>query len=232
MNYTYIREMVDALAEKKGIVTLSDDRFVLDKEVARQVLEEYWADYALSVFDSQQVIEVAAQHAVPLTQEDVRAILHELEEGVVSIDYEAIEEAICDYAHRVNWYDPERKVDYEAYNLPTCDWLIVLDRCGRPDHELPGWTTLSRDTAVQVVSNIYPVQGHSLAYAIRQAKAHDDAEREFYPDEVRHYSIYAVESFNPAKEDALEELRSIRRGTLLFSSEYDFFEGFGKTADN
>ena len=77
--------MVKALAQTPEIVTLTDDKFKLNEELARKVLATYWADYAVSIFDFRQVVRAAERNAVPVTPADVRKILHNVEEGVVSV---------------------------------------------------------------------------------------------------------------------------------------------------
>ena len=221
----YIEEMVKALAQTPDIVTLADgDNFQINEELARKVLEAYWADYAVSVFEFRQVVEAATRNAVPVTPVDVREILHNVEEGVVSVDHDALDEGVTDFGARFDWCDPETPIDYAAYTLKTCDWLIVLDRDGKdPEHELPGWTKLQNGKVVRVVDC-----QETLAQAILTAKAHDDAERDIYPDQKRSYIIHAVEYFIPKEDDALEKLEKLERSDAdVFHSEYDFYEGFG-----
>jgi hypothetical protein len=221
----YIEEMVKALAQTPDIITLADDdKFKIDEELARKVLEAYWSNYAVSVFEFRQVVEAAERNAIPVTPVDVREILHNVEEGVVSVDHDALDEGVTDFGARFDWCDPETPIDYAAYTLKTCDWLIVLDRDGKdPEHELPGWTKLQNGKVVRVVDC-----QETLAQAILTTKAHDDAERDIYSDQKRSYVIHAVEYFIPKEEDALEKLEKLEHSDAdVFHSEYDFYRGFG-----
>ena len=223
----YIEEMVKALAQTPEIVTLADDKFQLNEELARKALEAYWADYAVSVFEFRQIVEAAERNSVPVTPADVRKILHNVEEGVVSVDHNALDEGVTDFGMRFDWLEPDVPVDYEAYTLKTCDWLVVLHRKGNPNQELPGWDYLEGANAT--IRNVDSRE--SLADAIRFAKAHDKAEEIFLPSEERLYCVYAVESF-PSSYTVAAKVKLLKEivhtdNVRVFDSEYDSFEGFG-----
>ena len=236
--------MVHALKNAPNIITLEGDEPQLNTTVAKKALEEFWKNFAVSTFDFRQVVEAAENNAVPVTTADVRTILHEVEEGVVSVDHDALDEGVRDYAARFNWYrdDDEEPIDYTAYSLKTCDWLIVCERTGvAPDNELPGWTKLQNGKIVRVVD-----AEKTLDAAILTAKSHDDAEKEFSADldresslpdlfkmafskllPARTYSIYPVYSFNPQGENAVHELELVEKEEPIFDSAISSYPGFG-----
>ena len=219
----YIREMVKALAIAPNIVASGEGR--INDELARKILSEYWADYAVSIFEFRQVVEAATRNAIPVTPADVREILHNVEEGVVSVDHDALDEGVTDFGSRFDWCDPETPIDYEAYTLQTCDWLIVFDREGvQPDHELPDWNLLG-DKVVRVVDC-----KETLAQAILIAKAHDDIEKDAYPKQKRHYAIFSVPYFIPTHEKALGNLAKLEcEDNRVFNAKYNTYQGFGGT---
>ena len=218
----YIEEMVKALAQTPNIIARSDDEFQINEELARKTLEAYWSDYAVSIFEFRQVVEAAERNAVPVTPADVREILHNVEEGVVSVDHDALDEGVTDFGCRFDWVDPKTPIDYEAYTLKTCDWLIILDRDGdAPLHELPNWRLVG-EKVVRVVDC-----QETLAETILIAKAHYDAEIDLNPLQECRYSIYPVGFFIPAHEEAGEKLEKLERTNYVFNSQYNTYEGFG-----
>lgn len=129
MYATYIHEIVEAL--KKGNPGI-------DPKLAYDALARYWSDYAVSIFDVEDVCDAARANGVPMSQFEAREILYQAEEGQGSgLTKEGLEVAVQDWVDEFVWLKPEDPIDPAEFSLQTCDWAILA---GSSHNKLTGWS--------------------------------------------------------------------------------------------
>ena len=83
-----------------------DIRFKTDDIV--ESLREYWADYAVHIWHTQDVFFQTDQMALPMSQKAAREILKSIEDKIdceYGITWDTIDEAIQRWSENINWLD-------------------------------------------------------------------------------------------------------------------------------
>ena len=117
---TYIREMIEAIKNAKGISIEPDNRLY-------DVLSRMWGNYAVAIFDVNDVKEAAEMNDYPMSLSEAREILFQVEEAQQGgIDKAAIDSALEDWFEKFDWFGKETDpINPAEFNLKTCNWALV-----------------------------------------------------------------------------------------------------------
>ena len=205
---TYIREMVEAIIDTQGVLVESHDNRLYE------TLLRYWSDYAVSIFDVNDVKEAAEEEGCPMSLSAAREILYLAEEAHgkgADLSKASIQVAVEDWAREFKWFDSDDPIPYEEFNMGTCTWATVIVRK----------RGIAQDEVVISDPDL------SLAEVIRLAKKHDSAAQVTAIDEEeRFYAIFALDDSLKSEAPSISEVE--KSGLLVFETESSYFEGFGK----
>ena len=193
---TYIREMIDAIKTADGVSVEPDNRLY-------DVLSRMWSNYAVAIFDVNDVKEAAEMNDYPMSLSEAREILFQIEEGQQGgIDKAAIDSAVEDWFEKFDWFGKESDpINPTEFNLKTCNWAVVT-------HTLTdGAGTLKSMQKAQLVSH-----KASLSDVVEMIKSLD-------PDPALAYGIYVGHDWKAENELKLDIQQIADYGKLIWRSD-------------
>ena len=193
---TYIREMIEVIKKAKG-VSVEPDNHLYD------VLSSMWGNYAVAIFDVNDVKEAAEMNDYPMSLSEAREILFQIEEGQQGgIDKAAIDSAVEDWFEKFDWFGKESDpINPAEFNMKTCNWAIII-------HTLAdGVGTLQSMKKAQLISH-----NASLGDVIKMIRAFD-------PNPALAYGIYVGHHWKAENELKLDVQQVAEYGKLIWRSD-------------
>ena len=192
---TYIREMIEAIKTADG-VSVEPNNHLYD------VLSRMWGNYAVAIFDVNDVKEAAEMNDYPMSLSEAREILFQVEDGQQGgIDKVAIDIAVEDWFDRFDWFGESDPINPAEFNMKTCNWAVVT-------HTLAdGAGTLKSMQKAQLVSH-----KASLSDVVEMIKSLD-------PDPALAYGIYVGHHWKAENELKLDVQQVAEYGKLIWRSD-------------
>ena len=193
---TYIREMIEVIKKAKG-VSVEPDNHLYD------VLSSMWGNYAVAIFDVNDVKEAAEMNDYPMSMSKAREILFQIEEGQQGgIDKAAIDSAVEDWFEKFDWFGKESDpINPAEFNMKTCNWAIII-------HTLAdGAGTVKSMQRAQLISH-----NASLGDVIDMIKAFD-------PNPALAYGIYVGHQWKAENDLKLDVQQVAEYGKLIWRSD-------------
>ena len=193
---TYIREMIEVIKKAKG-VSVEPDNHLYD------VLSSMWGNYAVAIFDVNDVKEAAEMNDYPMSLSEAREILFQIEEGQQGgIDKAAIDSAVEDWFEKFDWFGKESDpINPAEFNMKTCNWAIIT-------HTLAdGAGTLKSMKKAQLISH-----NASLGDVVEMIKAFD-------PNPALAYGIYVGHQWKAENDLELDVQQVAEYGKLIWRSD-------------
>jgi hypothetical protein len=105
-----------------------------DQQKAFEIIEEFWKDYAMDVWDFQNVASEIINRGLPLSRGASREILAEMEKNLDSdqgFNWDTLHNAINKWLKDVSW---SKMTDEElaSFDEETCVWALVVNNKSRP----------------------------------------------------------------------------------------------------
>ena len=192
---TYIREMIEAIKNAKG-VSVEPDNHLYD------VLSRMWGNYAVAIFDVNDVKEAAEMNDYPMSLSEAREILFQVEDGQQGgIDKVAIDIAVEDWFDRFDWFGESDPINPAEFNMKTCNWAVVT-------HTLAdGAGTVKSMQKAQLISH-----NASLGDVVEMIKSLD-------PDPELAYGIYVGHHWKAENELEMDVQQVAEYGKLIWRSD-------------
>ena len=193
---TYIQEMIEAIKNAEG-VSVEPDNHLYD------VLSRYWSDYAVAIFDVNDVKEGAEMNDYPMSLPEAREILFQVEEGQQGgLDKTAVDTAVEDWFEKFDWFGKESDPIAPAeFNLKTCNWAVVT-------HTLAdGADTVKSMKKAQIISH-----NASLGDVVEMIKSFD-------ADPALAYGIYVGHHWKVESDLKLDIQQVAEYGKLIWRSD-------------
>lgn len=196
MHDTYIREMIEAIKNAKDVSVEPDNQLY-------DVLSRMWGNYAVAIFDVNDVKEAAEMNDYPMSLSEAREILFQVEEGQQGgIDKAAIDSAVEDWFEKFDWFGKEfDPINPAEFNLETCNWAVVT-------HTLEdGAGTVKSMKKAQLISH-----KASLGDVVEMIKSLD-------ADPALAYGIYVGHPWKAENELKLDVQQVAEHGKLIWRSD-------------
>ena len=192
---TYIREMIEAIKNAKGVSVEPDNRLY-------DVLSRMWGNYAVAIFDVNDVKEAAEINDYPMSLSEAREILFQVEDGQQGgIDKVAIDIAVEDWFDRFDWFGESDPINPAEFNMKTCNWAVVT-------HTLAdGAGTVKSMQKAQLISH-----NASLGDVVEMIKSLD-------PDPELAYGIYVGHHWKAENELEMDVQQVAEYGKLIWRSD-------------
>ena len=105
-----------------------------DQQKAFEIIEEFWKDYAMDVWDFENVASEIINRGLPLSRGASREILAEMEKNLDSdqgFNWDTLHNAINKWLKDVSW---SKMTDEElaSFDEETCVWALVVNNKSRP----------------------------------------------------------------------------------------------------
>ena len=102
-----------------------------DQQKAFEIIEAFWLDYAMDVWDKKSILPVFIEHGIPASQAAIREILAEMEKNLsyeLGLTADSRDEAFSQWGKKMffKWLsltDDERAEFHEK----TCRWAVVAE---------------------------------------------------------------------------------------------------------
>ena len=109
-----------------------------DQQKAFEIIEEFWKDYAMDVWDFQNVASEIINRGLPLSRGASREILAEMEKNLDSdqgFNWDTLHSAINKWLENVSW---SKMTDEElaSFNEESCAWAVVINDKSKPVVEI------------------------------------------------------------------------------------------------
>jgi hypothetical protein len=127
MTTRYASDVAQKLVDE---LLISED----DQQKAFEIIEEFWKDYAMDVWDFQNVASEIINRGLPLSRGASREILAEMEKNLDSdqgFNWDTLHNAINKWLKNVSWSkmtDEELASFYEE----SCAWAVVINDKSKP----------------------------------------------------------------------------------------------------
>jgi hypothetical protein len=105
-----------------------------ERDEVAQLIEEFWKDYAMNVWDFQNVASEIINRGLPLSRGASREILAEMEKNLDSdqgFNWDTLHNAINKWLKNISWStltDEERA----SFNEEACAWAVVINDKSKP----------------------------------------------------------------------------------------------------
>ena len=105
-----------------------------ERDEVAKLIEEFWKDYAMDVWDFQNVMSEIINRGLPLSRGASREILAEMEKNLDSdqgFNWDTLHNAINKWLKDVSW---SKMTDEElaSFDEETCVWALVVNNKSRP----------------------------------------------------------------------------------------------------
>ena len=109
-----------------------------ERDEVAQLIEEFWKDYAMDVWDFQNVASEIINRGLPFSRGASCAILAEMEKNLDSdqgFNWDTLHSAINKWLENVSW---SKMTDEElaSFNEESCAWAIVINDKSKPVVEI------------------------------------------------------------------------------------------------
>ena len=127
MTTRYASDVAQKLVDE---LLISED----DQQKAFEIIEEFWKDYAMDVWDFQNVASEIINRGLPLSRGASREILAEMEKNLDSdqgFNWDTLHNAINKWLKDVSW---SKMTDEElaSFDEETCVWALGVNNKSRP----------------------------------------------------------------------------------------------------
>jgi hypothetical protein len=100
-----------------------------ERDEVAQLIEEFWKDYAMDVWDFENVASEIINRGLPLSRGASREILAEMEKNLDSdqgFNWDTLHNAINKWLGNVSWSKMTEE-ELASFNEETCAWAIVIN---------------------------------------------------------------------------------------------------------